>query len=148
MKRMALIIATALLLAPLCFGLGQRTAVQRVAVMAAVVDTDPNTLTFDWLYTQIKSYADEHELTPAQLQNATQRQVATALNLDANQRCKLGTCWNSIRGKIKQQWQADKEAADYQRFITAARDRILAVFPEAEFEREDRIVTIWLEGRQ
>jgi hypothetical protein len=104
--------------------------------------------TFESVRAKVRAYVDTNGITPAQLAAVKPYQVANALSLTDAERAVMGRCWNSLRRQIVDAWRLEKEAADYQRFVTAARDRILAQFPNAAFEREGMVVTIWLEGRQ
>ena len=93
-------------------------------------------MTFEQLYNAIKAYADEHNLTPAQLAAATQRQVATALSLSAADKILLGRCWDSLRGRVKQAWLEEEEEGKFQAFLADVQAKILLRFPTATFSRE------------
>lgn len=145
MRRWLLILAAAMLMGPLCLGFRQ-VPIQRGAVIGALAD--PNTVSFEAMYTKLKTYADTNKLTPAQLQVVKPYQVVRALGLTKYEKLRLGTSWDSLRRRIIDVWREEKEEVDYQVFLTAARDRILTQFPVAEFEREGMVVTIRLKGGQ
>ena len=93
-------------------------------------------MTFEELYNAIKTYADSHSMTLAQLANVKQHQVAAALNLSDADRMRLGASWDSLRGRIRAAWEEDAEAGKFDRFRAEVQARILAVWPQATFRRE------------
>lgn len=105
-------------------------------------------MTFEQLYTAIKNYAETNSITPQQLQNATQKQVIAALALNAEDKLLLGKCWNSLRDRVKKAWKQETEQSELQALQAQAATWLSQYFPDATWEREGDIVTIYLRGKE
>lgn len=93
-------------------------------------------MTFDELYTAIKTYADANNMTLAQLAKVKQRQVANALSLSKADQVLLGRCWDSLRQRVRDQWREDEAEGKFQAFVADVMTKVKQRFPLATFSRE------------
>lgn len=93
-------------------------------------------MTFDELYTAIKTYADTKNMTLAQLAKVKQRQVANALSLSKADQVLLGRCWDSLRRRVRDQWREDEAEGKFQAFVADVMTKVKQRFPLATFSRE------------
>jgi len=105
-------------------------------------------MTLEQLYQAFKNYADLHDITPAQLANATQKQIATALSLSPEDKLLLGRCWDSLRQRVKTAWKQETEQSELDALKAQAATWLAQYFPNAEWEREGDVITIYLKGKE
>jgi len=105
-------------------------------------------MTFDQLYNAMKTYAEDNDMTPAQLAKATQRQVVNALELTGEDRSMLLSSWDSLRRRVYDAWKEETRKSELEALKAQAAVWLAQYFPNAEWERQGDIVTIYLRGRE
>ncbi len=100
------------------------------------------------LYQEIKQYIIDNNITLQQLSNATQFQVINVLNLNKEEARDLGRCWNGMKNRYKEEKKEEVRTQELVDFKTLAKNWITDRYPDAQFERENREIKIYLDGGQ
>ncbi len=100
------------------------------------------------LYHDIKQYIIDNNITLQQLSNVTQSQVINALNLNKEEARDLSRCWGGIKIRYKEEKDEETRVQELIDFKTLAQTWITNRYPDAQFRRENREITIYLDGGQ
>ena len=100
------------------------------------------------LYSDIKQYIIDNNVTLQQLSNVIQQQIISVLNLNKDEARDLGRCWDGMKRRYKSEKDEETEIQELEDFKTLAQTWILNRFPNAQFRRENREITIYLDGGQ
>lgn len=102
---------------------------------------------FNSLYTKARTYIANNSLTMAQVSRIELLQAKKALNLTKYEYRELGSIWESLRGRILKDMQEEKDSARISSFWADVRAAVVAKYPNVDYEREDRTIKIYLDGK-
>jgi len=104
-------------------------------------------MTFLELYQAVRDYMAANSLTVQQLYNTEGRKASELLGLTGDDASRLMGWWPAIRTHVKRNVKRERELAELNQLKSTATTWLSNNFPDAEWERNDDVITIYLNGR-
>ena len=105
-------------------------------------------MNYDEIYQAVRDYMDANGTTLQQLASITPSQAITLLGLTEDDVGRLNRGWGSLRGRVKRELRSEAEAQELVEFRSVAESWVLPRYPNAQFFRNLREITIYLDGGQ
>ena len=105
-------------------------------------------MNYDEIYQAVRDYMDANGTTLQQLASVTPKQAISFLGLTGDDVGRLNRGWDALRSRVKRELRSEAEAQELADLKDFAKAWVWDKWPDAQFQRNGREITIYLDGGQ